>query len=289
MKKSYLYVGICILCWSMVSALSKLMLGSLDNFQLLCGNALFAGIAMLIVCITNGKIKLLKTYSLKNIAVSTLLGLPGIFLYNAFYYAGTALMPASQAFIVNYLWPIMTVIAACVILKEKLTPRKAIALILSFIGVGIVAFKDILSLNFNIIMGSVFCILGAVSYGIFGALYRKYDYDQTLSMTLSYFATFAICGIVVLAKGDLFVPATLQIVGFAVNGVITMAVANTLWVAAMSSGNTAKLSNLTYITPFVSLVWTRLILKEPITTNAILGLLVIILGIFIQLKDGKKS
>jgi len=289
MKKSYLYVSICILCWSMVSVLSKLMLGSLDNFQLLCANALFAGIAMLIVCIANGKIKLLKTYSLKDILISTLLGLPGIFLYYVFYYAGTALMPASQAFIVNYLWPIMTVLAACIILKEKLTCRIIIALILSFIGVGIVALKDILSLNFNIIMGSVFCILGAISYGIFSTLYRKYDYDQSLSMTLSYFATFVICGVIVLIKGDLFIPTSLQVCGFLANGVITMALANTFWVNAIASGNTAKLSNLTYITPFISLIWTRLILKEPLTVNAFAGLLIIILGIFIQLKDNKQN
>lgn len=273
----------------MVSVLSKLMLGSLDNFQLLCANALFAGIAMLIVCIANGKIKLLKTYSLKDIAISTLLGLPGIFLYNAFYYAGTALMPASQAFIVNYLWPIMTVLAACIILKEKMTPRKIIALILSFTGVAIVALKDILSLNVNVIIGSAFCILGAMSYGIFGALYRKYDYDKTLSMTLSYLATFGMCGIIILLKGDLFIPTTLQVFGFLVSGVITMAVANTLWVIAMASGDTAKLSNLAYITPFLSLVWTGLILKEPLTVNAFVGLLIIILGILVQLKDNKQD
>ena len=50
----------------------------------------------------------------------------------------------------------------------------------------------------------------------------------------------------------------------------------------------AKISNLAYITPFLSLVWTSLLLKERITVYAVTGLVVIILGICIQLKDGKK-
>lgn len=35
MKKAYTYAGIAILCWSTVAIITKLMLGSLNNFQLL--------------------------------------------------------------------------------------------------------------------------------------------------------------------------------------------------------------------------------------------------------------
>ena len=49
-------------------------------------------------------------------------------LYYVFYYTGTSNMPASQAFIVNYLWPIMSVVFACIILKEKMTVPKIFAL-----------------------------------------------------------------------------------------------------------------------------------------------------------------
>ena len=57
----------------------------------------------------------------------------------------------------------------------------------------------------------------------------------------------------------------------------------------LEKGDTAKISNLAYITPFLSLIWTALILKESFNIYSILGLIVIVLGIFIQMKDKKEN
>ena len=69
------------------------------------------------------------------------------------------------------------------------------------------------------------------------------------------------------------------------NGICNMAIAATAWALALDSGKTAKISNLAYITPFLSLVWTAVFLKEQIHLSSVLGLTVIVLGIFVQLKD----
>lgn len=67
-----------------------------------------------------------------------------------------------------------------------------------------------------------------------------------------------------------------------------MAIANTVWIIALQSGDTAKISNLAYITPFLSLLWTALILKEELHLRFVIGLVVIVLGILIQQKDRQK-
>ena len=54
-------------------------------------------------------------------------------------------------------------------------------------------------------------------------------------------------------------------------------------------GNTAKISNLAYITPFLSMVCARVVLGEPIRLYSVLGLTVIVGGILIQLKPSKKA
>lgn len=46
-----------------------------------------------------------------------------------------------------------------------------------------------------------------------------------------------------------------------------------------------KTYSIAYITPFLSLVWAAIFLKEEITIFSVVGLMVIILGIFVQLKD----
>ena len=290
MKKSYLFAATAILCWSTVAVTSKLLLGSHNNFQVLWISALFAAIFLFVVNLANGNIKKLKAYKLKDYIISILIGLPGGFFYYVFYYAGTDRMLASQAFIINYLWPIMSIVFACIILKEKMTIRKAVAIIISFLGVAVVAGGDIKKLNGDLILGAVYCILGAVSYGVFTALNQKYDYEQSISVMISYIASFVLTSIINIAQGDLFVPTLVETLGFVWNGVITMAIANTVWVMALKAGNTAKISNLAYITPFLSMVWTSLILKEKLNIYFIAGLVVIVLGIFIQLKEkGKKE
>jgi drug/metabolite transporter (DMT)-like permease len=107
-------------------------------------------------------------------------------------------------------------------------------------------------------------------------------------MMLGYFATFLLTTIINLCNNHLFIPDFTHTLGFLWNGMFTMALANTLWVIALQSGETAKISNLAYITPFLSLVWTFLILKEPIDPWSVAGLSMIVLGILIQLR-GKET
>ena len=285
MKKAYILAAISIFFWSTVATVTKLLMGSLSSMQVLCISALFAGSFWLIFNIATGNIKKLKAYGPKDWLKTVLIGLPGTFVYYLLFYTGTDLMPASQAFIINYLWPIMSVIFACVILKEKLTVRKCIAIGLSFLGVVIVAGKDLLNLNGGVLLGASCCAVAAASYGLFTALNTRSGYDKRLSMMVFYFVTFVLTFGILAVQGNLQKPELIQLAGMAYNGIFTMAIASTGWAIALESGKTAKISNLAYITPFLSLVWTAVFLKEEISLASIAGLVVIVLGILIQLKD----
>ena len=72
-------------------------------------------------------------------------------------------------------------------------------------------------------------------------------------------------------------------------GDLAIAVAAVTWALALKLVGTAKISNLAYATPFISLVWTFFILREPIKPLSLIGLAVIIVGIFIQMKDKGKN
>ena len=288
MKKTYLYAGISILFWSTIATVSKLLLNTLNSYQVLMFSAFFAGVALLIVNIFTGKIKILKNYKLKDYATILLICSPGTFFYYVFLYSGTAKMAASQAFIINYLWPIMSVVFACLILKEKITIRKCVAFALSFIGVLTVAGNELLNFNSQTLIGVVLCVLAAVSYGVFCALNRKWDYDYNLSMMLSFFCSFILTVVINAIMGKTLDIGLPQILGFAWNGFFVMATATVTLALALKYGGTAKVSNLAYITPFLSLVWTFIVLKEPIKPLSVIGLVIIVAGIFIQLKDKKQ-
>ena len=287
MKKEYLYAGVSIFCWSTVATVTKLLLTNLNNFQLLWVSSFFAFFFLFFVNLITGKLKKLKEYKLKDFVISALIGLHGTFFYYIFYYFGASKMAASEAFVINYLWPIMSVVCAVIILKEKMNFRKALAILVSFSGIIIIMLGKNEEAGSNFILGAVSCILGAVCYGIFTALNRKYTYDKGISMMNNYAVTFVLTTIINGVMGNLFMPSPVQALGMAWNGAFTMAVANTVWIVALQMGKTEKISNLAYITPFLSMVWVALFLHEPISTYSILGLIVIVGGILIQLKRGK--
>ncbi len=289
MKKTYLYAAIAIFCWSTVATTCKLLLNELDSIQLLWMNSLIAGVFLVIVNLCIGTFKAHRDYNIKDYLLMACAGIPGTFFYYILYYTGTDLMPASQAFIINYLWPIMSVLFACIILKEKLTFKKIAAILVSFLGVIVVIGGALAEFDLKTLLGAVCCILGAVSYGIFTSLNQKLKKDKMMSLMVSYFATFAITTVINAWNGTLFLPRVDQMAGFLWNGIFPVAIANSLWVIALEKGKTAKISNLAYITPFLSSVWTSIFLHESITINSIVGLVIIFLGIFIQLNHKEQS
>ena len=80
-----------------------------------------------------------------------------------------------------------------------------------------------------------------------------------------------------------------QVAGFAWNGILIMATATVTWALALKHGGTAKISNLAYITPFVSLVYTYFMLGEAIVLSSFVGLGFIIAGVIIQMERSPKS
>ena len=184
---------------------------------------------------------------------------------------------------------IMSVVFAVLLLKEKMTIRKGVAIFISFLGVITVAGNDLINFNADSLLGTGLCILAAVSYGAFCALNKKWHYDKQISLALSFLSTAFISLIVNLAMGSHFSFGLLETIGLAYNGIFVLAIATTTWALALDLGDTAKISNLAYITPFASLVWTSVILKESISVWSVAGLVIIVLGIFIQLgQNGRK-
>ena len=287
MKKSYAYAGIAILLWSTIATISKLLLGSMDSMQVLAVSSLFAFLFLLILNIIKGNLKELKKLKPVDLLIIAGIGILGIFGYNLFLYLGMERMDGGTAFIINYLWPLATVIFACILLKERFTVRKLLAILLSFGGV--IAVTTGGTPGKDQVVGAIFCICAALVYGLFSILNKKRNYNNYISMMLYYFVAFLVAAVYLLIRQTPIALDLPQTLGLLWNGVFTYAIAYTLWAEALAGGDTAKISNLAYATPFISLIWTTLILKEPFNPFSLLGLLLIVGGILIQNINIKKA
>ena len=288
MKKSYFYAFVSVFFWSTTTSVSKLLLHSISTMQVMAVSSVFAATFLLLVNACKGNLKQLRTYRLRDYLTIAGVGFLGMFLYRMLLFQGVARLLASQAMIVNYLWPIMAVLAGCVLLKEKLTVRKAVAVVMSFAGVIIVTTGgDLAGLSGSNLTGTVYCAVAAVFYGLFVAINKRLPYDSFVSMML-YNTVAAVCAIVAtLCRGETLWLTLPQNLGLVWVGVCNTAIGFVAWDLAMKTGDTAKVANLAYITPFLSLVVAHFLLGDPITVWSVGGLLVIVAGIFLQLKDAK--
>lgn len=270
----------CILLWGSTASISKLLLKDLDNLQVMFFTSLFATIALFFISLSQGKINIIKQYKIKDYFTFMYMGFFGVFLYGYFFYGALIRLPAQEAYIINYLWPIMIVILASIILKEKFTLQKLMALCISFIGITVVATKgNFINFSLGDMKGILFAISGAISYGLFSVLGKKINYESVTSMMFYYL--FA-CIITFIINFNIPAISIYQFIGLLWLGIFTYGLAYVFWFLALKYEDTAQMSSLMFLTPFISLVYIHFFIGERILLSSVIGLIIIILGILIQ-------
>lgn len=283
MKRNYIYGIITVLIWSTNATVTKTVLFNIPDMQALSISSLFAFLFLFLLNAKSGILKTMKNYSVKEYAKMSSLGFIGLFVYSALYYYGLSVLSAQEACILNYLWPIMIVLFSCILLKEKMTVMKFVALGCSFLGVIILSAGNGNAVDGNIVSGMVCCIVAAACYGFYSTMNKKFDFNQSIANMVSWltvaFAAFLL-GIVT----ENWVPIQgMQWIGILWLGIVIDAIAYLLWALALKeSDNTAALANFAYLTPFLSLIVSAVFLKEKLKLQAVAALIFIIGGILIQ-------
>lgn len=283
MKKNYTYALITIFIWSTTAAVVKKILFDIPNLEALSVSSYFAFAFLMIVNLKNGNITKMRRYSAKDYGIMCGLGFTGLFLYSALYYYGLSQLSSQEACILNYLWPMMLVIFSCIILKEKMTLLKAAAMICSFIGIIILSAGNSESSNGNIVVGMISCIVAAACYGIFSVLNKKMNYDQSISMMINWLVV-AVCAMISGMMTESWAMISgMKWLGILWLGIVIDATAYLLWALALKDAeNTAKIANLAYIIPFLSLIFSAALLKEVIEIRIFAALVFIIGGVLVQ-------
>ena len=283
MKKNYIFAFLTVTIWGTMAGVTKLLLSDIPSMQTLTVSSLLAFVFLLAVNIKNGLIKKLRIYSARDYLIMAGLGFLGLFMYSALYYYGLENLSSQEACILNYLWPMMLVICSCIILKEKFTFTKAIAMICSFIGIVILSTGNPNIGNGNAVTGIISCIVAAICYGLFSVLNKKVDYNQNISMMVIWLSVAVYSAPLGLLTEEWKPIAGTQWLGMIWLGVVIDAVAYLLWALALKGAeNTAKIANLAYLTPFLSLIISAVILKEEISIKALIALIFIVGGILLQ-------
>lgn len=282
-RTSYLNLALCILLWASIPVASKKILVEMTNVQMLFWSTLFSFAVLAGVLVMQGKLRLLACYDAKAYAWMGLLGFLGAYLYYILLYGAFALTTAAEGFILAYTWPILVSLLAVVLLGEKLTGRRLLAVAISFFGVLVIVTQGrIVSVAFTSLTGDLLALAGAFVFALFSVLGKAARQDQTVSVTV-YFgvALLAVTATVLLIEG-IPTPSASIWPWLLYNGVLVNGISYLFWFKALENGDTFVISNALYLTPFLSLLYVYFWLDEAILPSAVVGLVVIVAGIGVQ-------
>jgi len=289
-RQSYIYAGLAILFWSTVPTAFKISLSELDVLPMLTIASITSTIVFIIVVVAEGNAKLLIKSSPGELLNSAILGFINPFLYYLILLRAYQLLPAQVAQPLNMIWPIILVFLSVPFLGQKIVRKSYIALFISFIGVYIIASQGKL---FNHSQADIKGVLLATGSSVFWAFYfilnvkDRRNEAVKLLLNFAFGSIYLIITIIIVGKWN--TAASLKgIMSSIYVGIFEMGITFLFWLKALQmASSTAKVSNLVYLAPFISLVFIHFIIHEPVYYTTPIGLIFIISGIFIQNKRSK--
>ena len=286
-RQSYIYAGLAILFWSTVPTAFKISLRELDILPMLTIASLTSTLVLLIVVIAGKKVHLIRLTTPKELLNSAILGFINPFLYYLILLKAYQLLPAQVAQPLNMIWPIILVFLSVPILGQKIERKSFIALFVSFIGVNIISSQGSLFKPFHSHLTGVLLATGSsVFWAFYFILNVKDKRDEGVKLLLNFVfgSVYLIIAMIITGMWQ-FETGFMGAIASVYVGIFEMGITFFFWLKALQmASTTAKVSNLVYLAPFLSLVFVHYILHEPVYYTTPLGLVMIISGIFIQNK-----
>ena len=283
-KKAYLYAIPAVVFWSTVATAFKIALNSINFFQLLFYSSLVATITLFVIIIIQGKLHLLKKLTVKDYLRYIVTGFFNPFFYYLILFKAYSILPAQIAQPLNFTWPIMLVLLSIIFLKQKISLKSIGAIFISFFGVIIISLQGNYS-SFHIDNAfGVFLALGSsIIWAFYWIINVKDKNDEAIKLFLSFSFGFVFIFIANISFSKIIIPEFPALSASVYAGLFEMGITFFLWMKALQiSHSNAKICNLVYLCPFVSLIFIHFIVGETIYYTTYIGLIFIVSGILIQ-------
>jgi drug/metabolite transporter (DMT)-like permease len=282
--KAYLFALTAVACWSTVATAFKITLRHLDVWQMLLFASLTAVLVLGGILLATGRFATLREFRAVDFRRSALMGLLNPFLYYSVLLTAYRMLPAQEAQSLNYTWSIVLVVMAMIFLKQRLHPGSLAAVVVSYSGVLVIATHGRpWSLHFDDAAGTALAVGSAFIWGAYWILNMGDHRDEVarLFVNFSFGTVYSLVAALIWSGPWVFPPAGMA--GVAYIGCFEMGIPFAVWLRALNlSENAARVSNLVYLSPFLSLVFINFFLGETVQAYTVVGLALIVAGIFLQ-------
>lgn len=283
-RKAYSYALMTVFLWSTVATAFKFSLNYLSPIGLLFYACISSIMLLTSILFIKKQLHLLWQCSMRQYLHSCLFGLLNPFLYYLILFKAYELLPAQEAQPLNYTWALTLSFLAFFILKQRLSRYDIAASLISYTGVLIISTRgDVLGLAFSNGLGVSFALLSTVIWALYW-IYSSLDQRPPLvGVCLNFIFSLPFIVIVAIWQDALMIPPLHGLLGAMYVGFFEMGIAFVLWLNALNyAENTSQVSNLIFISPFLSLVFIYFLLGEQIYPSTFIGLIFIVAGLGVQ-------
>ncbi len=279
-RLAYFYGLGTVLIWSTVATAFKIALKELDHYQLLLAADVVSIATLLGILAVQGRLDLIRSLTRGELLRNCGLGVLNPFLYYLVLFKAYSLLPAQVAQPLNYTWAITLSLLSVPLLGQKLSRRDFAAICVSYLGVVVLSTQGRLTgLDFGSPLGVGLALGSTLIWALYWIGNTKNGTDPVLALLLNFTAAFPlILGTTLIfselpAWGNPGLPAAAYV------GVFEMGVSFVLWLMAMRlTLSTARIGNLIFLSPFLSLALIHAILGESIHATTYAGLALILAG-----------
>jgi len=283
-RRALFYALAAVLLWSTVASAFKLTLRYLSPVQLLFWASLFSVCILGLMLTLQGKWRELLWMPP---APLLRLGLPGLltpWLYYLVLFKAYELLPAQEAQPLNYSWAITLSLLAVPVLGHKLRRKQLAAIALSYFGVLIIATRgDPMSLEFSNGFGVFLALASTLIWASYWLWQTWSKVDPVIALFCNFVFALPFIAITLWLTEGFSLPDQKGLAGALYVGMFEMGLTFLLWLKALQlTSSTARIANLIYLSPFLSLVLIHLVVGEDMLLSSYLGLLFIVAGVLLQ-------
>jgi len=283
-QKAYLLALIAILLWSTAGSAFKLTLEHISSAQLLLYASFFSLLFLTAWKAVEGNLILSFKISQREYLNSAIMGLLNPFAYYIILFEAYDLLLAQEAVALNYVWPLTLVLLSIPVLKQRISLLSVLAILISFAGMLVIIMKGSFGdVELSSPRGIFFALISSFFWASYWLMNMKDKREEVSKLLVNFVFGFFYILIYVFVTG-VDIQISMEGIGGSIYvGLFEMGLTYVLWLKALQlSSTTAKVSNLVYISPFLSLMFVSVAVGETIYLYTIGGLALIVGGIVLQ-------